>query len=194
MAEADQFLVTDTMNRLAIIYRDINAPGVECPLFSYHEPEDYGSQADLDEKLYGVGVRFTTGHFERRYGLQPDEFTLESTTTKNGQAVGSSPEQSPEHSEGSGCGGTFFSDSAKTLPPGQAALDTLVKGILPKAAKQKWDVRWPAFGAYPKGGILRGYPAFAGRAFGTRPGHGGAARPLGRFDDRRQPAGQGGRR
>lgn len=137
IAEADQFMVMDTMNRLAAIYGQLNAPGVPPPVFEYNEPEDYGSQADLDKKLYGVGVRFTAGHFERRYGLQPDEFTLANTGgMESDQPAETRPTESAEHAESSGGAGTFAGDSAETIPPGQAALDALVKAILPTAAKQ----------------------------------------------------------
>lgn len=77
MAEADQYMVESAMNELAVIYRDINAPGVEAPVFGFHEPEDHTAQADLDAKLHAVGVRFTAGHFQRRYGLNPTEFSLQ---------------------------------------------------------------------------------------------------------------------
>lgn len=78
MAEADQFLVTSTMNEIALIYRDIHAPsGVIAPVFSYSEPEDFAAKADLDTKLHSVGVRFNKSHFSRRYGLADDEFELE---------------------------------------------------------------------------------------------------------------------
>jgi phage gp29-like protein len=118
ISEADQAMVTDAMNTLAQIYRDINAPGVEAPVFGYHEPEDSKAQAELDEKLYAVGVRFTTAHFERRYGLQPDEFDLEDS----GQAESKDDGQS--------------GDFAEREPGYQELLDQLVDGILPEAAKQ----------------------------------------------------------
>lgn len=105
MAEADQFLVVSAMNNLAAIYRDINAPDVEAPVFGYHEPEDYQAQAELDTELYTVGVRFTPGHFERRFGLQPDEFTLEGETPPDD---GTEPE-----------GGTKSDAKSKTRPPGK---------------------------------------------------------------------------
>ena len=76
MSEADQAMIEAAMNDLALIYRDINAETVEAPVFGYNEPEDSQAQADLDVKLYSMGVRFTRAHVERRFGLQPDEFTL----------------------------------------------------------------------------------------------------------------------
>ncbi len=116
MAESDQYLIESTMNELAVIYRDLNAPGVQAPVFAYHEPEDYAAQAELDVKLYSVGVRFRPAHFERRYGLQPDEFTV----------AGGGEDQTG--------GATRYSEG----PPRdhQEILDQLVETILPEAARQ----------------------------------------------------------
>ena len=119
MAESDQYLVESAMNEIANIYREINAPNVEAPVFGYHEPEDYGAQADLDGKLYTVGVRFTEGHFERRFGLQPDEFKLE------GESGG-----------GEEPGGLESGEHAESRPDHQDLLDDLVAAILPAAVKQ----------------------------------------------------------
>ena len=117
ISEADENANTDAMNTLAQIYRDVNAPGVEAPVFGYNEPEDQEAQATLDGKLYEVGVRFTPAHFERRYGLQPDEFTVEGHEDPDG-------------------GGSSEADFAENEPDHQDMLDALVDSILPTAAKQ----------------------------------------------------------
>jgi phage gp29-like protein len=119
ISEADQNMVCDAMNELAIIYRDINAPGVEAPVFEYHEPEDSKTQAELDESLHGVGVRFTPAHFERRYGLQPDEFYMDG-------------EQPADSERGDNAGGGFAEGQADH----QDLLDQLVDSVLPEAAKR----------------------------------------------------------
>jgi phage gp29-like protein len=121
-AEADQYMITATLNELAVIYRDINAPNIEAPVFQYHEPEDYDAQADLDGKLYEVGVRFKPAHFERRYGLQPDSFYV---VDDSGNA------SEPEPDDGGGSGG--FSEAGEDH---QELLDKLVDSILPDVAKQ----------------------------------------------------------
>ncbi|MCB2186955.1 MAG: DUF935 domain-containing protein [Deltaproteobacteria bacterium] len=124
IADADQFLVETALNDLAVIYRDINAPGVDAPVFGFNEPEDHGAQADLDTKLYAVGVRFTAGHFERHYGLNPDEFTLDGAepAAPEGQAEPAGPVSA--FAEGDGDGGH------------QHLLDQLVENLLPRAARQ----------------------------------------------------------
>ena len=116
MAEADQYIIESAMNELALLYREINAPAAEAPVFGFNEPEDYGAQADLDAKLHGVGVRFTRAHIERRFGLQPDEFILDGE--KEAAADG---------------------DEAAFAEPGpdhQDALDALVAAILPESVKR----------------------------------------------------------
>ena len=124
MAEADQYMVESALNELATIYRDINAPGVEAPVFGYHEPDDFEGQADLDNKLYTVGVRFKPGHFERRYGLNPEEFSLEG-------------EENPPD-EGGSKSGDFAENEpgASAGPDHQDLLDQLVEAVLPQAVRQ----------------------------------------------------------
>lgn len=145
MSEADQFIVASAMNELAIIYRNINAPGVEAPVFGYHEPEDYNAQAELDNKLYTVGVRFAPGHFERRYGLQPDEFTLAGDgepEPEAGKQGGTHAENRPGGHEsaintGLADGPDLANNDGPTgTGPGQGLLDQFVEAVLPAAAKQ----------------------------------------------------------
>lgn len=118
MADADQFMIESAMNELALIYRDINAAAIEAPVFAYNEPEDYSAQADLDKKLHDVGVRFKRPHFERRYSLQPDEFTIDGEED---------------------LGDASDNDKAEFAEGGQDhqdALDALIAAILPDAAKR----------------------------------------------------------
>jgi phage gp29-like protein len=75
VAEADELLVCDAMNDLAVIYARVNGSQEYPPVFSFTEAEDHMAQADLDKKRWDVGVRFTKPHFERQ-GLEPDEFEL----------------------------------------------------------------------------------------------------------------------
>lgn len=81
VAEADEQLVCDAMNDLAVIYARVNESQEYPPVFSYVEAEDHLAQADLDKKRHAVGVRFTKAYFERQ-GLAPDEFYL--AEPKNG--------------------------------------------------------------------------------------------------------------
>ena len=89
---------------------------MEAPVFTYHEPEDFEAQADLDTKLHGMGVRFTPAHFERRYGLNPAEFKVEGQPGK-----GKEPPAGEEFAEGD--------------QDHQDLLDRLVESVLPQAAK-----------------------------------------------------------
>jgi len=76
-AESDLDLVVTAMNELAWIYAQVNVgPEVLAPQFSYEEPEDLNKLADLDRKLFALGVRFTPKHFEDKYSLAEDEFTV----------------------------------------------------------------------------------------------------------------------
>ncbi|KIX14973.1 DUF935 domain-containing protein [Dethiosulfatarculus sandiegensis] len=118
IADSDQGLITAALNAIARVYRDINSSAIEAPVFGYSEPEDHEAQAKLDNKLYSCGVRFTAAHFERRYGLQPDEFVvvgIDADGKDDKQAGFAEPETATDH---------------------QDLLDDLVKSILPKAAKQ----------------------------------------------------------
>lgn len=75
VVQADEQLVCDAMNDLAVIYARVNGSGEYPPVFSFIEAEDHIAQAELDEKRYAVGVRFSKAHFERQ-GLAPEEFDL----------------------------------------------------------------------------------------------------------------------
>jgi len=74
---ADETLVVKFMRDLGWIYQQINSPTAHHPTFRYREPADYATLAELDNKLYKVGVRFAPVHFERKYDLSADEFTVQ---------------------------------------------------------------------------------------------------------------------
>jgi len=76
-ADSDADLVVTAMNELAWLYTRVNAgPEVLSPQFYYEEPEDLDKLADLDRKLFTLGVRFNSKHFENKFSLAPDEFTV----------------------------------------------------------------------------------------------------------------------
>ena len=78
LADADKVMVTDAWNEIAWLYAQANAgPGVFAPLAAYDEPEDLNVQADLGKKLREMGAKFTREYFTGRFGLKPEEFTLE---------------------------------------------------------------------------------------------------------------------
>lgn len=76
IAEADRRMVEAAMNEIAWLYAQVNRPGALAPLFAYAEPEDLKAKADLEKTLTGMGVTWKSVHFERAYGLDPDEFEL----------------------------------------------------------------------------------------------------------------------
>ena len=78
--EADEHLLVSFMENVAAIYQAVNSPSAMSPAFRYIEPEDYTARADLDTKLFKMGVKFKKVHFERAYQLSEDEFDLEATT------------------------------------------------------------------------------------------------------------------
>jgi phage gp29-like protein len=76
-AESDLDMVVTAMNELAWIYAQVNVgPEIMAPQFSYEEPEDLDKLADMDRKLFALGVRFEPKHFQDKYGLAEDEFTV----------------------------------------------------------------------------------------------------------------------
>lgn len=78
IADSDKAMVADVFNEICWLYTRLNAEeSVLAPLFSYEEPEDLLSKADLDLKLKSMGVKWLRAHFESDYGLKPDEFELE---------------------------------------------------------------------------------------------------------------------
>jgi len=120
-SEADSRLVEAFWNEVAWSYGQVNAPGELAPVFEYYDPDDLASQADLDAKLYQVGVRFRKAHFEQRYSLDPEHFDL-----------------APE---GGGLGFAAPAGSAQPVPSatpgmsaGQQAADDLADQLLERGA------------------------------------------------------------
>lgn len=82
IAEADKAMVADVWNEICWVYARQNVgPDVLAPLFSYEEPQDLRSKAELDLKLKSMGVKWLRPHLEGDYGLKPDEFELEGEGT-----------------------------------------------------------------------------------------------------------------
>lgn len=82
LADADKAMVTDAWNEITWLYAQVNAgPGVFAPLAEYDDPEDLNVQADLGRKIREMGAKFTREYFTGRFGLKPEEFTLEDETS-----------------------------------------------------------------------------------------------------------------
>lgn len=75
IADSDKRMVEQVMNEIGWLYGQLNDKTAMCPIFAYEEKKDRKAQAELDEKLYSLGVRFTPAHYEQEYDLDPDEFT-----------------------------------------------------------------------------------------------------------------------
>lgn len=82
LADADKAMVADAWNEIAWIYAQVNAgAGVLAPLAAYEEPEDLSTRAELDKKLFDIGVTFTAEHFTNKYGLKESKFTLQQSAS-----------------------------------------------------------------------------------------------------------------
>ena len=67
---ADQQLVKTTMEEVAGIYGQVNAPGVPAPTFSWFEEEDAKKDfANRDKVLTDGGLKLTESYYIRRYGF-----------------------------------------------------------------------------------------------------------------------------
>jgi phage gp29-like protein len=75
--EADQRMVKGVMDEIGKIYRDINAPEVPAPVFSWFESEDPQKDfADRDKTLTESGLQIKKAYYVRRYGFQEDEIEV----------------------------------------------------------------------------------------------------------------------
>jgi phage gp29-like protein len=149
LADADKVMVTDALNEITWLYTQVNAGrGVFAPLFSYEDPKDLQARADLDKKLYDMGVDWLPEHFQENYNLKPGEFVMRQETGL--QETGLPPRQPPA---------TLFSAPGASridavairkaaLPPGgyrargaylaeeaQDRLDAAIEKMLPEALK-----------------------------------------------------------
>lgn len=125
LADADKAMVTDAWNEIAWLYAQVNAgPGVFAPLAAYDEPEDLNVQADLGKKLREMGARFTREYFTGRFGLKPEEFTLEGEDMP--------PEGAADFAAPSG-------RRATAAEKAQANLDAAIVNMLPGALRASAD-------------------------------------------------------
>lgn len=125
--EADEHLVVSLMNDLARVYARVNSDTALAPVFRYREPEDYTTQAELDTKLHGVGVRFKKEHFTRKYRMTDDEFDLAADDDPDAGAEEDSGADDGAHSE--------FSSGNDDLTPEQADLERFGSDLSASALK-----------------------------------------------------------
>lgn len=159
IADADRAMVADTFNEICWVYARQNVgPDVLAPLFSYEEPQDLLSKADLDLKLKSMGAKWLRPHLEGDYGLKPDEFELEGegapideiaaekADKKKQDTSGEEPDEDKddpaegeEEDDGSkkkGKGPEFAaSDGFANAEDAQARLDKAIDALLPDALK-----------------------------------------------------------
>lgn len=149
LADSDKAMVCDAMNEIGWLYTRVNAgPKVFAPVFSFEEPEDLISRADLDAKLCGMGVQFTKEHFKDNYNLKESEFELRQNTphgqTQTGRTEPDRPasfaalpgkETTGDKAPDNGAPlveraqGTFDKAFAKLLPEAVRANEVFVKKI-----------------------------------------------------------------
>ena len=97
LAHSDKAMVIDAFNEIAWIYTQLNIGSkVYAPLFSYDEPEDLLVRAELDKKLYEMGVEFTAEHFTDNYNLKSTEFRMKADAVAGAPSMFSAPETVPE--------------------------------------------------------------------------------------------------
>ncbi|WP_027178208.1 phage portal protein family protein [Maridesulfovibrio bastinii] len=131
LAESDQAMLINSMNELAIIYTRINmGTGVFPPVFGFTEPEDYNEKADLDKKLYSVGVRFKAEHFVNKYGLSADEFDVVTDSSPSSSQLAPYKEQEPAAFAAPGAGSNF-----STSDDYQQAIDRFAAEMSAQAVK-----------------------------------------------------------
>jgi phage gp29-like protein len=92
--EADQRLVKGVMDEIGKIYRDINAPEVPAPVFSWFESED--PQADFanrDKTLTESGLKIKKSYYVRRYGFLENEVEVGEAVMENSSTGAAQPQQ-----------------------------------------------------------------------------------------------------
>lgn len=157
IAEADKAMVADVFNEICWVYARVNVgPDVLAPLFSYEEPQDLLSKADLDLKLESMGVKWLRPHLEGDYGLKSDEFDLEGEGTPVDELAADKPQpdekkdkekddsaedaEDAEDEKGKDDGkkkGPDFAapDDFASAEDAQARLDKAIDALLPEALK-----------------------------------------------------------
>ena len=124
LADSDKAMVEDAMNEIAWLYTQVNSGRqVFAPVFSYEEPQDLQARADLDKKLYDMGVDFLPEHFQDNYNLKPSEFTM-----RTRPEPGAAPFQFRAP-------GKPARDPAWLAEGAQERLDAAIKKIMPGALK-----------------------------------------------------------
>ncbi|MGD9642786.1 MAG: DUF935 domain-containing protein [Elusimicrobiales bacterium] len=77
IVEGDKKIVERTIQQLLNWTCEFNFPGEPAPVFSLYAPEDVDmDQAQRDEVLSRIGVRFTPVYIQREYNLKPEDFSL----------------------------------------------------------------------------------------------------------------------
>lgn len=118
-AQSDMDLVVTAMNELAWHYTMINIGAQElAPQFYYEEPQDLIEKAELDQKLYAIGVRFESEHFENEYSLPKGSFTVAADLPSTG-------------------GGFEFSSAKPVGNDFHQAIEAAVKKYAPEAAQAR---------------------------------------------------------
>lgn len=91
--QSDQKLVKTTIEEIAWLYGQINAPGVPTPIMTWQDEEDPKKDfAERDKSLFDAGVKFSKAYYMRQYGLNDDDFELPQQSPEAGRAE---PDPSP---------------------------------------------------------------------------------------------------
>ena len=139
--DADSTLVKRTMEEIAWLYGQVNAPGVPTPKFCWFEEDDPQIEtAERDKTLKETGVKFTKSYYIRKYRLQEDDFDLEAPNDKTNPP--NPPYQggtrAPSLDKWRAGEGLDFA-TATDLYPDQTALDSSIAAISPEDMQKTMD-------------------------------------------------------
>ncbi len=77
IVDGDKKVVERTFQQLINWTCELNFPNEPAPVFSLYAPEDVDmAQAERDELLTKIGVRFKPAYIQREYDLKPEDFDL----------------------------------------------------------------------------------------------------------------------
>lgn len=131
LADADKAMVCDALNEIAWLYAQANVGAdVFAPIFSFKEPKDLISRADLDLKLKSLGVRFKKEHFKENYNLKDEAFDIEQATQP-----GTSPSSVDFAASSSADQKTPKEAKPLVAEQAQDGIDKVLAKLLPEAVK-----------------------------------------------------------
>jgi phage gp29-like protein len=91
--QGDQTLSRTTMEEIAWVYGQVNAPGVPTPRFVFFEEEEpQEAFAKRDETLSRAGLKLQKKYYVRRYGFEEDEIEVGAPAAGDGRGTPRAPD------------------------------------------------------------------------------------------------------